>query len=107
MRRLALDDCGGTSAEASAVITSRTTAPSTQPSAKTDTQSSERHAGTTPSVESRPRVGLSPTMLPSAAGTRPDPAVSVPSAKVTCPAATATPDPELEPPATYLASNTL
>ena len=37
-------------------------------------------------------------MLLNAAGTRPDPAVSVPSAKLTRPAATATPEPELEPP---------
>lgn len=33
-----------------------------------------------------------------AAGTRPDPAVSVPSAKSTMPSATATAEPELEPP---------
>jgi hypothetical protein len=80
------------------VITSRTTAASALPSANTETQSSDRHAGTTPSVEINPRVGLSPTMFPSAAGTRPEPAVSVPSAKLTWPAATATPEPELEPP---------
>ncbi len=34
----------------------------------------------------------------NAAGTRPEPAVSVPSAKATSPAATATAEPELEPP---------
>ena len=39
-----------------------------------------------------------PTMLPKAAGTRPEPAVSVPSANVTRPRATATAEPELEPP---------
>ena len=49
-------------------------------SAKIDTQSSERQAGTTPAALSRPRVGFSPTMLLNAAGTRPEPAVSVPSA---------------------------
>ena len=49
-------------------------------SAKTETQSSVRQAGTTPAVETRPRLGLSPTMLLKPAGTRPDPAVSVPSA---------------------------
>ena len=38
-------------------------------------------------------------MLLNAAGTRPEPAVSVPSAKETSPAATATAEPELEPPA--------
>ena len=52
-------------------------------SAKTDTQSNERHAGTTPRVLSAPRVGLSPTTLLNPAGTRPEPAVSVPRAKLT------------------------
>ena len=46
-------------------------------SAKIETQSSERQAGTTPAVETRPRLGLRPTMLLSPAGTRPEPAVSV------------------------------
>ncbi len=36
----------------------------------------------------------------SAAGTRPDPAVSVPRANGTSPWATTTPDPELDPPDT-------
>ena len=40
------------------------------------------------------------------AGTRPDPAVSVPSAKGTSPAATATAEPELEPPLMRVASPT-
>ncbi len=66
--------------------------------AKIDTQSSDRQAGTTPRVLIRPRVGLSPTMLLKLAGMRPDPAVSVPSEKLTNPVATATADPELEPP---------
>ena len=39
-------------------------------------------------------------MLPKAAGTRPEPAVSVPSAKRTMPAATAQAEPEEEPPGT-------
>ena len=69
-------------------------------SAKIDTQSSDRHAGTMPRVRSNPFVGVSPTMGLNAAGTRPEPAGSVPSAKLTSPAATATPDPELEPPDT-------
>jgi hypothetical protein len=68
--------------------------------ANTDTQSSERQAGTTPAVLRRPRLGLRPTMPLAAAGTRPEPAVSVPSARSTRPAATATADPELEPPET-------
>ena len=70
-------------------------------SAKIDTQSSERHAGTTPLVLRNPQVGLRPTRLLNEAGTRPDPAVSVPKEKLTSPAATATAEPELDPPLTY------
>src|SRR6202165_5366996 len=76
----------------SAIIASSTV------SDNTDTQSSVRHAGTTPAVEISPRLGFSPTMLLSMAGTRPEPAVSVPSASGTNPADTATADPELDPP---------
>jgi hypothetical protein len=47
-----------------------------------------------------PRVGLSPTTLLHAAGMRPEPAVSVPIAKLQKPRATATAEPELEPPGT-------
>ena len=39
-------------------------------------------------------------MLPNAAGTRPEPAVSVPSATGTIPAATATAEPDDDPPGT-------
>ena len=67
-------------------------------SAKIDTQSSVRQAGTMPRVETRPRLGLSPTRLFRPAGTRPEPAVSVPSASETKPRAVATADPELDPP---------
>ena len=63
-----------------------------------ETQSSDGQAGTTPVALRIPRLGLRPTMLLNAAGTRPEPAVSVPSAKSTSPAATATAEPELEPP---------
>jgi hypothetical protein len=66
--------------------------------AKTDTQSSERHAGTTPRVLISPRVGFNPTRLLNAAGTLPDPAVSVPSENAQNPLAAATAEPELEPP---------
>lgn len=66
--------------------------------AKTLTQSRLRQAGTTPSAEIRPRVGLIPTMPLKAAGTRPEPAVSVPSARSARPSATATAEPELDPP---------
>src|SRR6476469_6690055 len=66
--------------------------------ATTETQSSVRQAGTTPAVETRPRLGLRPTTLPSPAGTRPEPAVSVPSASGTRPAPTAIAEPELDPP---------
>ena len=80
--------------------TANTARASSAVSAKIDTQSSERQAGTMPRVLSAPFVGLSPTMLLNAAGTRPEPAVSVPSAKLARPAATATLEPELEPPET-------
>src|SRR3984893_9211180 len=80
---------------------------SSQVRAKIDTQSRVRQAGTTPAVLSRPRVGLSPIKLLKAAGTRPEPAVSVPREKVTSPLATATAEPELEPPEMYRSSNTL
>ena len=63
-------------------------------------QSREAHAGTAPSVLIRPGVGLRPTMLLKPAGTRPEPAVSVPSEKLTRPDDTATAEPELEPPGT-------
>ena len=46
-------------------------------------------------------------MLLNAAGTRPDPAVSVPSEKLTVFSATATAEPELDPPDTKLGSNAL
>ena len=62
------------------------------------TQSSVRQAGTTPAVEIRPLLALSPTRLFSAAGTRPEPAVSVPRAKLASPSATANAEPALEPP---------
>ena len=75
--------------------------------AKTDTQSSEAQAGTTPVADTRPRVGFSPTTWLAAAGTRPEPAVSVPRAKATSPAATATAEPLLDPPGTSPGSSTL
>src|SRR5882724_187661 len=79
------------------MISSTATASATV-NANTETQSSERQAGMTPLALTRPRVGFSPTMLLNAAGTRPEPAVSVPSEKLASPAATATAEPELEPP---------
>ena len=68
--------------------------------AKIETVSSVRQAGTMPVADSAPSVGFSPTMPFSAAGTRPEPAVSVPSAKAAMPRATATAEPEDEPPGT-------
>jgi len=67
--------------------------------------SSVRQAGTMPRDDSAPSVGFSPTISLSAAGTRPDPAVSVPSAKATIPCATATAEPEEEPPGTIAGSS--
>ena len=79
-------------------MTDITRAASSTVSANTDTTSSVRHAGTTPFMPMRPGVGFSPTMLLKPAGTRPEPAVSVPSANGTSPAPTAAAEPELEPP---------
>ena len=61
-------------------------------------QSSDRQAGTTPRALTSPRLGLMPTVLVNAAGTRPDPAVSVPIAAAASPSETARAEPELEPP---------
>jgi hypothetical protein len=55
----------------------------------------------TPVVLNNPRVGLSPMRLLNAAGTRPEPAVSVPSENAHKDFATATADPELDPPEMY------
>ena len=74
-------------------------------SANTETQSSVRQAGTTPAFETKPRLGFKPTMLAKAAGTRPDPAVSVPSESGTSPAPTANAEPVLEPPGMSFGSN--
>ena len=68
---------------------------------------STERPGLTPVVGTSPLVGFSPTMLLNAAGTRPEPAVSVPSAKLTSPAPTATPEPELDPPGIKAESNGL
>ena len=73
--------------------------------ANTVTQSSERQAGTTPVQGIRPRVGFTPTIPFNAAGTRPDPAVSVPRGRSTRPSATATAEPELDPPETRAGSH--
>ena len=51
--------------------------------ANIETQSTFCAAGTTPAAETNPRDGFNPPMLLRPAGTRPDPAVSVPSAKST------------------------
>ncbi|KAH3677876.1 hypothetical protein OGATHE_000530 [Ogataea polymorpha] len=70
--------------------------------AKTDGQSKDLQAGTTPAVEKTPFVGLRPIRLFKAAGTLPEPAVSVPSEMGTIPLATTTAEPADEPPETYL-----
>src|SRR5580704_4698913 len=65
-----------------------------------ETQSSDGHDRTTPALLNAPTTGFRPTTLLHPAGTRPEPAVSVPSAKLTNPAATANAEPELDPPDT-------
>src|SRR5262249_1435586 len=74
-------------------------------SATTETQSSGGQAGPTPAVEISPRLGFKPTMLLKPAGTRPEPAVSVPSASGTRPALTAIAEPALDPPGMSAGSN--
>ena len=59
--------------------------------------SNDRPSGTTPSRESRPRVGLMHASPFAAQGLRIDPPVSVPSAIGAYQAATAAPEPPLEP----------
>src|SRR5947209_11031040 len=86
------------SAASKPATTRRTLHASAISSEKIDTQSSVRHAGTTPVFGISPSDGFNPTMLLSIAGTRPEPAVSVPSEMGTRPAATAAAEPELEPP---------
>ncbi len=70
-------------------------------------QSSERQAGTSPTVLISPRDGLKPRTPLSAGGTRPEPAVSVATANGTSPRATARAEPELEPPEIRSLPNTL
>ncbi|CAB4655246.1 unannotated protein [freshwater metagenome] len=55
-----------------------------------------------PCVGTRPTVGLIPTQPLREAGQIIEPSVSVPTAKVIKPAATAAPDPDEEPPALCL-----
>src|SRR5437870_1788154 len=62
------------------------------------TVSSVGASGTTPLVLITPQLGLNPTQPHSAAGIRTLPAVSVPSASGTMPAATAAAEPPDEPP---------
>src|SRR5439155_21827121 len=84
------------SAPSAPAITEGAAMASSTVSENTEMQSSVRQAGTTPAVVISPRLGFSPTRLLSIAGTRPLPAVSVPSASGTSPAETATADPELD-----------
>lgn len=66
-----------------------------------ETQSRDLQAGTTPLADKTPLVGFNPMILFNAAGTRPDPAVSVPKANGTIPLATTEADPAEDPPRTY------
>ncbi len=88
-------------------ITARIAAASSTVFAKMDTQSSVRQAGSTPAVLTRPGVGFRPTIWLKPAGTRPEPAVSVPSENGTSPRPTITAEPELEPPLTRSAARQL
>src|SRR5690349_8773646 len=90
-----------------AAITSSTRSTSSMQPAITLMQSRDLQAGTSPTVLMTPRDGLYPTTPLSAAGTRPEPAVSVATANGTCPSATAKAEPELEPPEINSPPNTL
>ena len=62
------------------------------------TVSSVRESGVTPKRLVKPKVGFIPVSPHSADGMRIEPPVSVPSARGAKPAATAAPEPALEPP---------
>ena len=72
--------------------------------ANTETVSIVLHAGTTPDEDSEPRDGFNPTILFNAAGTRPEPAVSVPKENETIQWQTETAEPLEEPPGTISGS---
>src|SRR5581483_3553833 len=65
------------------------------------TWSSVHASGDIPARLTRPYVGFSPAMPQKLAGTRIEPPVSLPSATGTSLAATAAPDPLLDPPGTW------
>src|SRR5258708_12235185 len=67
----------GSAPSGPAIATNAVIASSTV-SENTDTQSSVRHAGTRPAVETSPRLGFRPTMLLTIAGTPPEPPLSSP-----------------------------
>jgi len=69
------------------------------------TVSKHRANGMIPSVLTAPGEVRMPYTPQSLAGTRTDPAVSVPSAKSTTPAATAAADPDDDPPGTRLGAS--
>src|SRR5688572_23198632 len=98
----------------SAVVASRSSRPAIVPSTdaasrtvnpKTLTWSSEDPNATKPYRETRPYVGLIPTMPQSDAGCRTEPPVSEPSATGTIRAATAAAEPPDDPPGTRLVSH--
>ncbi len=69
--------------------------------------SSDHASGSTPARETLPYVGFKPATPHTEAGILIDPPVSVPSAIGTTPAATAAPEPPLEPPGSRFVSQGL
>ena len=69
--------------------------------------SSDQARVSTPARDTLPKVGFSPAIPQTAAGILIDPPVSLPSAIGTTPAATAAPDPPLDPPGTRAVSQGL
>src|SRR5699024_7061143 len=78
-------------------ITSKATDRRPRSAANKPTVSKAGERGNTPSTGTAPKLGLKPRTPWQAAGTRTDPAVSVPRAKGTASAATIAADPELDP----------
>jgi len=98
-------DLENSSCSSSSAIILNVSCASCKFNANIETQSSDLHAGTTPEHEKTPFVGFNPIRLFNAAGTLPDPAVSVPNAIGTIPLATTEADPAEDPPLTYFGLN--
>src|SRR5215469_7011338 len=91
-----VSSAGGSAGSAPAITPSRTAASATHLVIGPAVSCAD-DIGTMPSLLTRPSVGLSPTIPQLFDGLTIEPSVSVPIASGASPAATATPEPELEP----------